>query len=413
MITSIRLHGFQSHVDTQFDLSPGLNIITGPSDAGKTAVIRALRWVALGEPSGDSFVNEAVGFAQVEIRTEQHSITKTRKGAKTSYDIDGCIYEKAEVPIEVTEILGIERVYFGDFETVLQVAFQLDAPFLLSESPSAGAKVLGKLAHAEVVDHALKASAETIYAARRDKAAAETQLAEITATLSQFEYTSLPEMGERLQQCEALLASMQRFREQVALLQQLQARFKDAGAKKRTAEEVLLRLSEVPQLQKRLSQTEKYTLRRDVLAKISLQHTQLQKNLAVCLALAEKTKDTQEAADLLNRVSEGIDTLRALRKVHAEYRNALTQRETLSERLEKLRDLSAAQDLLNRLTAHSDRKGALLTVKDRWDAANALSGKAVAAAKEATANLAGAECELTKAWEAESVCPLCEREVIR
>ena len=41
-IQEVTIEGYQSHTNSTFRLSPGLTVITGPSDAGKTAIIRAL-----------------------------------------------------------------------------------------------------------------------------------------------------------------------------------------------------------------------------------------------------------------------------------------------------------------------------------------------------------------------------------
>ena len=42
-IQEVTIEGYQSHTNSTFRLSPGLTVITGPSDAGKTAIIRALK----------------------------------------------------------------------------------------------------------------------------------------------------------------------------------------------------------------------------------------------------------------------------------------------------------------------------------------------------------------------------------
>ena len=88
VIRGIKLVGFQSHVDTSINLTEGLNVITGPSDSGKTAVIRAVRWVALNEPQGDAVVNQSVGYAQVTIITDTGVVTKVRNKGKVRYEIN-------------------------------------------------------------------------------------------------------------------------------------------------------------------------------------------------------------------------------------------------------------------------------------------------------------------------------------
>ena len=49
MIKRITIDGFQSHENTVVDLVNGLNILTGSSDSGKTAVLMGFReigWLA-------------------------------------------------------------------------------------------------------------------------------------------------------------------------------------------------------------------------------------------------------------------------------------------------------------------------------------------------------------------------------
>jgi exonuclease SbcC len=168
MITDVTIRGFQSHINSAFRLSSGLTVITGPTDSGKTAIIRAIRWVAFNEPAGDGFVNEAVGEAEVVINHDNGMIiTKRRKkGGRTVYKLNDQTFEQADVPPEITAALGMARQTFGDFEAALNFAFQLEAPFLISEPPSAGAKVLGVIAGTEIVDLAIKATSRNTHAAR-------------------------------------------------------------------------------------------------------------------------------------------------------------------------------------------------------------------------------------------------------
>lgn len=59
-IQEVTIEGYQSHTNSTFRLSPGLTVITGPSDAGKTAIIRALRWFAFNEPTGKRSYTQSV-----------------------------------------------------------------------------------------------------------------------------------------------------------------------------------------------------------------------------------------------------------------------------------------------------------------------------------------------------------------
>lgn len=54
----VRLENFQSHRNSVIDFDRGLNVIVGPSDSGKSAIIRAIKWALYNEPSGNYFIRE-------------------------------------------------------------------------------------------------------------------------------------------------------------------------------------------------------------------------------------------------------------------------------------------------------------------------------------------------------------------
>lgn len=225
-ITSVIIKGFQSHRESSFNLSPGLTVITGPSDAGKTAVIRALRWLAFNEPQGEGFlytVRNADGSikdqeeqAEVTVYFDNGvSITKTRRKGKTTYvhSLYPEPWEKAEVPQEIKDTLGLIKQTYGDnFETCLNFAFQLDPPFLLSETGGTGAKVLGKLAGTEVVDKAIGAVNKRTHNTRTELSQAEKQIGQLDVELLEYlevdeQYSILENLESRFQEIEKFLTT--------------------------------------------------------------------------------------------------------------------------------------------------------------------------------------------------------------
>lgn len=220
-IQEVTIEGYQSHVNSTFRLSPGLTVITGPSDAGKTAIIRALRWFAFNEPTGEAFlhtirnpdgsIKEAVDHAKVSVTFDNGvTITKTRRKGKTTYTHSSypTPWEKAEVPPEIKETLGLLKQEYGDFETCLNFAFQLDAPFLLSETASVGAKVLGKLAGTEVVDKSISEVNKKTHQTRTEISYQDKQIGEIDVCLTEYfdldthdkQLTAVEEIFKRVQE---------------------------------------------------------------------------------------------------------------------------------------------------------------------------------------------------------------------
>lgn len=218
-IQEVTIEGYQSHTNSTFRLSPGLTVITGPSDAGKTAIIRALRWFAFNEPTGEAFlhtirnpdgsVKEAVDQVKVSVTFDNGiTITKTRRKGKTTYTHSAfpTAWEKAEIPPEIKETLGLVKQQYGDFETCLNFAFQLDAPFMLSESASVGAKVLGKLAGTEIVDKSISEVNKKTHQTRNDISYADKQIGEIDVSLT--EYFDLDRFDAELKIAEAAFTKL-------------------------------------------------------------------------------------------------------------------------------------------------------------------------------------------------------------
>ena len=52
MISKIELKNIQSHKDTTIELDPGINIIVGSSNNGKSTIMRAINWVTYNRPLG-------------------------------------------------------------------------------------------------------------------------------------------------------------------------------------------------------------------------------------------------------------------------------------------------------------------------------------------------------------------------
>jgi exonuclease SbcC len=222
-IKRIKAWGLWSHLESVFDFSPGLTVITGGNDAGKTSVLKIIRWVALGEPEGESFIfqlrdrdtKEVIQeskFGKAEITYDDGIvITKERKrNGRTIYTHSDYVepFIQASVPLEISETMGIKTTTFGDLSWDLNFSFQHDAPFLLSEAPTAGAKALGVIAGTEVVDLAISSCKSDRYAAQRKQNEAESALE--TAAAKLLPYETLDQNLGLAAECRKLMDSIDR-----------------------------------------------------------------------------------------------------------------------------------------------------------------------------------------------------------
>lgn len=147
MIRNIQITNFQSHKDSRLELHPGVNVVVGSSDSGKTAIIRALRWLVSNKPSGDSFRSNWGGDTSVMVEVDGHQITRIKKAATNAYLADGLQFMAfgADVPESISAVLNINDV---------NVQQQLDGPFLLGESPGKVAAHFNWVAKLDKIDTA-------------------------------------------------------------------------------------------------------------------------------------------------------------------------------------------------------------------------------------------------------------------
>ena len=158
MISNVHIQNFQSLADVSLDLAP-FTVIVGSSNSGKSAFRRAIEGVIKNASLGGRIREGAPGSIVVSLTLEadyedpncppQRTVTWT-KGPKTNaYDVDGLVITKpgAACPPEALAMLRL-----GDINT----ASQFDAPFLVGESSSTAAKVLGDLTNVSMLYAAIR-----------------------------------------------------------------------------------------------------------------------------------------------------------------------------------------------------------------------------------------------------------------
>ncbi|WP_187442184.1 AAA family ATPase [Sutcliffiella horikoshii] len=322
-IQQVRIKGFQSHVDSVFTFSAGLNVITGPSDSGKTALIRAARWVAFNDPQGEAFIHEAVGEAEVTIELGNGiSITKRRRKGKTTYEISTLEqpFEKSEVPEEVKQVLGIVKQSFGDFVTALNFAFQLEAPFLISETASAGAKVLGKLAGTEAVDLAVKSVSKDTYAARQERTTADKEVESLNGRL--LEYQNIDNEKEQLALAEMVIERVEKATEDKKVLAELHHIHELASEKVKRYSAQLESLEIVPVISEMMQRIEKSQQHKESLLEM---FNRMNKATATVDDLTQRLKvlETVEAASkkllVVESMEETLTTCTTLLREYQKY----------------------------------------------------------------------------------------------
>ena len=174
-ISAVEIHNFQSHKDTTVTFDEGLNVIVGNSNSGKTAILRAIRWVIDNYPLGSDFITTGEDECSVTLYFNDGTyITRTRtRNDAGSYHVHGKNYNPDgsvnywdqtykgfanNLPIEIANVHQMPKVDLlpNDMSLHLNMMNQLDGPFLIADSAAVKANVIGRLTGTQNIDMVIK-----------------------------------------------------------------------------------------------------------------------------------------------------------------------------------------------------------------------------------------------------------------
>ena len=129
----IEIYNFQSHEHTDLFFSENMNVIIGPSDSGKTAIIRAIKWALFNEPTGSSFVQFGKNETKVILYFDDNLIIergriKNKNYYKVTHNKISETYEGFghKVPEEIKILLNMDKINLNDKYIIINIAEQLE-----------------------------------------------------------------------------------------------------------------------------------------------------------------------------------------------------------------------------------------------------------------------------------------------
>jgi predicted ATP-dependent endonuclease of OLD family len=149
VLESLRLKNWQIHQQRTIKFDPRTTTIIGPTDSGKSALLRALKWIALNQFAGpaNSFIHWNAAFSKVKLRVDGHTIIR-KKGKSNTYALDDKEFKAIgdKVPDEIANLLNLTDANFQS---------QFDAHFWISDSPGQVSRELNQIVNLNVIDEAL------------------------------------------------------------------------------------------------------------------------------------------------------------------------------------------------------------------------------------------------------------------
>lgn len=149
-IDSITLKNFQIHKNTTLEFSPGVNVILGETDQGKSSIAKALYWFFFNRPSGDEFISTGKKECRVQITSGANIASRVKNtSGLNQYILNDTEFNalRTDVPDEIKQALKI---------TDTNIQLQFDPPFLLDLNAGDVAKKLNTVIGISEIDSSLK-----------------------------------------------------------------------------------------------------------------------------------------------------------------------------------------------------------------------------------------------------------------
>jgi len=225
MFKKLTIHNFQSHRDTTIDFCPGVNVITGRSQAGKTAILRALQWVISNRPRGFRFHSYFAGKLPTKVSlTLQDGTTvaleKTEKGAVYSLDSHLSAQEfkgfSDKVPDAVEQAINLSDI---------NVQSQLEEPFLVLSSPGEIARTINRITRLEKVDEWTRQLTSRINRINHEVELLSDEAAKLGNKLKKYE--GLDQLESLIDRCASLDEQIVFLQAQHDELEELKSSFKE------------------------------------------------------------------------------------------------------------------------------------------------------------------------------------------
>jgi len=137
----LRIKNFQIIKRADMTFKPGLNVIVGPTNNGKSAIFRAIE-AAIFNKSTDNVITSGERAAAVGVEYNGHSVIwqrdSGRKDFKVTYMIDGQTLTKVGRGLldEVESALGISEIELLRSKEKINFIKQMSYPFLLDRTPA-------------------------------------------------------------------------------------------------------------------------------------------------------------------------------------------------------------------------------------------------------------------------------------
>lgn len=219
----------------------GVNVITGDTDSGKSALFRALTFLFENRPQGFAFKSWSAGprdKTRVSVTTDMDdTVTRIKTTTKNQYTIETNGTETtyaavgSTIPEEVRELLPTN---ISNFQP------QHKPYFMLQDTPGAVGAAFAEVVGLEIIEHATRAAESKVRGLREDIEGTEHGIANLQLQLDIFR--ELPAMATVLENTRTIYQDTVNMRTAIAVLEQS---LEQARQQQRNVEDVTARIDAI------------------------------------------------------------------------------------------------------------------------------------------------------------------------
>lgn len=350
------IENFQSHVHTELTFHPGLNVLVGPSDSGKSAILRALRWVLFNYPRGMEMIREGASRCQVTLELDDGTkIIRTRSKSINRYtliqpDQEELILEGfgSEVPQEVVEAHGIRPIRLEKQEIFLQLGTQLEGPFLLSESGGTKAKMIGMISGAQLIDRAIRGTATDRNQLQSRARFLDEQVKEYQEKL--VPYQNLEELGEKLSSLESRFQEIRKKEQLLRKLQEMKSLYQKNKEEHEQEKRKLVAFEKVLQAEKKTFDLEKKAWHYRQISAFANAYRKNRFAIQTETAILQKTDQVDAARKKIGDVLEKLIRYQTFDRLFHTYQALQKELQTYQIQLESTKNVPELFDRMNQIT---------------------------------------------------------------
>lgn len=159
MIERMELENFQRYESLAIEFAP-VTVFVGPSDTGKSTLIRALQWVCFNDGLPVSLIRHGQNACEVRLLVDGRQLVRTRTKSENSYTLDSVQFAalgRGGVPDSVAALLNVTEANFQS---------QHDSPFWLASSAGEVSRQLNAIVDLGIIDTAIASSLSGVQAAK-------------------------------------------------------------------------------------------------------------------------------------------------------------------------------------------------------------------------------------------------------